>query len=617
MDDLWGGLIVLGLIIGVIYVIVVYVIPFLLGLAAVILGVFAIIGMIVGLFYGIRNYIHSIRMVKKERERTGYFQDKETQEKVHTEAPNGNYSDFVYEECARESYFLGPCFSDVGKMIRGAFSENFATIPDFSRGDAWYSRVLFFAWSLCQLVAQYVLGTLVTLAISCVMVAFFLVLTSIIYVFYGIILLSENAYFKLKGIAFRCQKCTHAYDIPVYACPKCNVKHVHLRPGKHGVFKRKCLCGSILPLTVKAKGKTLTIDTATGQRNWQKFRVVDMVSFCPHCGNEDNAGITHPISIALIGGASAGKTTFKTAFLKDFLDEEIVNYDIDFEFPDPSYENEFKQIESYYRGLPISSTQHGSEYDIITFSFFLKHKKFSVDRLIHLYDMPGEAFQNGDAQEGWHMYTFNDGAVFLIDPYSLTKIREESQNELRGSSMGISTVSMNELIESLIDTLRQVKTPRNHKGKYMIPVALTINKADSRLLKQQVGEDAIKKLMDAHPDVFNDYYMAMDYLCRCFLAENGCSGFIANLDANFETVHFFSSSPIGSVPKGARTPFYPINVLPIMQWLMLRTDTQLASVWKPEIPVKDLTEEQRKLYQTNKYYYDTNIANQIAMNAMQ
>lgn len=183
--------------------------------------------------------------------------------------------------------------------------------------------------------------------------------------------------------------------------------------------------------------------------------------------------------------------------------------------------------------------------------------------------------------------------------------------------MGISAASMNELIESLIDTLRQVKTPRNHKGKYMIPIALTINKADSRLLKQQVGEDAIRKLMDAHPDVFNDYYVAMDYLCRCFLAENGCSGFIANLDANFETVHFFSSSPIGSVPKGARTPFYPINVLPIMQWLMLKTDTQLASVWKPEIPVKDLTEEQRKLYQTSKYYYDTNIADQIAMNAMQ
>lgn len=181
--------------------------------------------------------------------------------------------------------------------------------------------------------------------------------------------------------------------------------------------------------------------------------------------------------------------------------------------------------------------------------------------------------------------------------------------------MGISNTSMNELVEALINTLRQVKTPRNHKGKYTLPIALTINKADSKMLKQQIGDDAIKKLMNAHPDIFNDYYMAMDYLCRCFLAENGCSGFISNLDANFESVHFFSSSPIGSIPKGARTPFYPINVLPIMQWLMLRTDTQLASVWKPETPVKDLSEEQRKLYQTSRCYYDMSIANQIEMNA--
>ena len=69
-----------------------------------------------------------------------------------------------------------------------------------------------------------------------------------------------------------------------------------------------------------------------------------MKCHCPHCGNEDNAGITHPISIALIGGASAGKTTFKVAFLKDFLDEEIVNYNIDFEFPSDEYEDEFKKL---------------------------------------------------------------------------------------------------------------------------------------------------------------------------------------------------------------------------------------------------------------------------------
>lgn len=454
-----------------------------------------------------------------------------------------------------------------------------------------------------------------TFALSTVLLVVSLIFTSVVYVLFGVALAFETLYFKLKKVSFRCQKCTHAYKIPIYACPHCKIKHVKLKPGKFGVLKRKCVCGTILPLTVKATGKMLIKDSTTGNYIKKKYSVTDMESFCPHCGNSDKAGITHPVSIALIGGASAGKTTFKVAFLKDFLDEEIVNYGIDFEFLDDSYDSEFKQIESYYRGIPIPPTPYGAEYDIITFSFMLKHKKFGVDRLIHIYDMPGEVFQKGNAQEGWHMYTFNDDAVFLIDPYSLTRVREESQNELRGSNMGISAASMNELIGSLIDTLRQVKTPKNSKGKFKIPIALTINKADSSILKKQVGDDAVNTLMNSHPEVFNDYYMTMDYLCRCFLVDNGCSGFIANLDANFETVHFFSSSPIGSVPKGARTPFYPVNVLPVMQWLMLRTDKQLVSAWTPPKPVGDLTEEQRKLYQTNEGYYDTEIASQLFVSA--
>ncbi len=606
-----GWLIGLGLVIGAIYLVVVYVVPIVLDIAAVILVVFAAIGVIVGTYYALRNFFVSITETWNKFNWIGCFKNKDIQKKLHDEAPSGNYSDFVYEECARKSFFLGPCFSAVGSIIKEAFAENFNTHPDFSRGETWYSRVLFFVWALCQIFAQYILGTIITFVFSAIMFVVSLVLTSIVYVLFGIVLMIETLYFKLKKVSFRCQKCTHAYKTPVYACPICRIKHVNLKPGKYGVFKRKCVCGSILPLTVKSSGKKMVKDSATGRIRWEKFKITDMESFCPHCGNSDRAGITHPVSIALIGGASAGKTTFKVAFLKDFLDEEIVNYGIDFEFPDDVYDNEFKQIESYYRGIPIPPTPYGAEYDIITFSFMLKHKKFGVDRLIHLYDMPGEAFQKGNAQEGWHMYTFNDGAVFLIDPYSLERVKEESQNELRGSNMGISAASMNELIESLIDTLRQVKTPKNAKGKFKIPIALTINKADSTILKKQIGDDAVKTLMNAHPDVFNDYYMTMDYLCRCFLVDNGCSGFIANLDANFETVHFFSSSPIGSVPKGARTPFYPINVLPVMQWLMLRTDKQLATVWTPQTLVGDLTEEQRKLYQTNKDYYDTKIASQL------
>lgn len=88
MDDAWGGLIILGLIIGAIYVIVVYVIPILLGLAAIILAVFSGIGILIGLYYSVRNFAVSINDVRNQRNHLGRFKRKDIQDRVHNEAPN-------------------------------------------------------------------------------------------------------------------------------------------------------------------------------------------------------------------------------------------------------------------------------------------------------------------------------------------------------------------------------------------------------------------------------------------------------------------------------------------------------------------------------------------------
>ena len=41
-----------------------------------------------------------------------------------------------------------------------------------------------------------------------------------------------------------------------------------------------------------------------------------------------------------------------------------------------------------------------------------------------------------------------------------------------------------------------------------------------------------------------------------------------------------------------------------MQWMMLRADKQLGKVWKPDLIVTDLTDEQKKLYREHPEYYD-------------
>lgn len=425
------------------------------------------------------------------------------------------------------------------------------------------------------------------------------------YVLAGITLLFEKIFYLSRKISYRCPSCKEDYLIPIYACsnPACNMKHRRLRPGFYGVFKRKCVCGTKIPLTAKSSGYYWEKDISTPNTFIKhKFKFSDMNSYCPKCGVEHNAGLSKPTSIALIGGKSAGKTTFKVAFTYQFLEEELTKNGIDFDFPDKQSDDEYENSKRYFRGQDIiPGTNRGVDYDIATFSFFLKHKKFDAARMIHVYDMPGEVFESGDAQEGWRNYRFSEGMVFLIDPYSLPMVRDLHTNEIK--AMGVCEMQMNVLVDSLVNTLQNEKVKKS-KGKFKIPVALTLNKVDSPILKKMCGGEAVESLMSNLPDVFGDYFTTIDYVCRCFISRNGGMGFIANLDNNFETVHFFFSSPMGYIPQYSRTCFKPINVLPVMQWMMLKADKQLARVWKPEMPVLDVNEEQKQLYQTHPEYYE-------------
>ncbi len=618
MDDFLGFIIIAGIVIGVIYLIVVYVIPAILAAAAIIIGVFAAIGSIVGFVIAIKNFVYAVMDTRTERRGLNGFESTDGRANLIKSCPDNNYSNHIFEDYGAKSYFMGPCFSDVRNIIKKAFDNNFDSSADFSRGERWYTKVLFFVWALFQVIMTYVIGTIFTFAISAVFCLLSLVFAGITFPFFGIVLLIETIIFKIKKISYRCPACKHEYDLPVYICPQCGIKHIRLKPGRYGIFKRRCVCGTVLPVTMSSKGiykreETVMVSYSGSpvQRNFEeRITLKDIESHCPKCNAEHNAGMSHPISIALIGGASAGKTTFKAAFLHDFIGEETIKYNIDYEFPSESLEKEYNECNSYFSGRPIGATNRGFDFDITTFSFFLKNKKFDTDRMIHLYDMPGEVFQSGEAKEGWNLHTFNDGAVFLLDPYTLSNVRTQNESEIKGSIMGTSVMKMDDLIASLIDTLRQVKT-KTRKGKFTIPIALTINKADTAILKKQIGDEAVKTLMSEEPEIFKDYFVTMDYVCRCFLAKNEGEGFMTTLDLNFETVHFFSSSPMGFVPKAANVRFRPINVLPIMQWMMLRTDKQLGKAWTPDMPVTDLTFEQKELYRTHREYYEKYIDNVV------
>lgn len=628
--------------------IVKYLIPALLTTAVALVIVFTLVGAFVGTVKAIANFIEAIRSASASRDMLYQFKSIYAADVVLRDRPNmfpqkrydslsnaykaddeyrqihglethelrsefPEKDSYCYEDIAAKSYFFGPAIEDTFTIIKNAFRYNFKSLPSFNHNQIWLLKATINIWTAVQIFTTVVFGSITTLVLSMFFLVVFLLIEIPVLITAGISLMFENFYYLSHQIEYRCPSCKGEYKVPHYVCPNpdCGIVHKRLRPGLFGIRKRKCVCGRvILPLRAKARGAVYDLympecSSAEKRRHRQRLDYRDIPGKCPLCGNDYTAGLTKPTSIALIGGASAGKTTFKVAFSYVFLDEATIEAGLDYSFPDKSSETEYDKSIRYFKGLDIiPATNRGTETDISTFSFSLENKGFTASRMIHIYDMPGEVFETGDAKEGWRNYQFTEGMVFLIDPYSLPEIKSRLSQEIADGNMGICTMGMNELVDSLINTLRNEKV-RKKGGKFAIPVALTINKVDSILLKRMCGGDAVSAVMQGCPEVFGtDYFMAVDYVCRCFLAKNGGMGFIANLDHNFNTVHFFFSSPMGYIPKSTLTRFRPVNVLQVMQWMMRRADSELARVWRPEVTVRDLTEDEKQLYKTHPEYYE-------------
>ncbi len=589
MDDSCVGIIV---VICVIIAVIGYIIMIAAYLALIALGVFAVVGIVCGLIVAIKCFVMGITTAQQDLKIPAKDKVKAVVIK-NTAERQGNYSGLVFEEVAKKSFFWGPCFAFIGDVFTESFKHLEDHKPEFGLGDTWWKKVLFFFKSFFQLFSSIIIAGVLVFVLSAVLTVVFLAFASIAYVFMALTWAANKLFFTINKVSIRCNTCKNSYTLPLYKCPTCGIFHAQLKPGYWGMITRKCICGTVLPLTTYARGND------SGKR----ISLRDLKGTCPYCGKDVNAGISRPVSIALIGGQSAGKTTFQIAFLRDFVNDELTRCNIDYDFPDEETKIKFDEYEKAYIGRPIAATQRGIDADVTSFNMKLSQKSFSVERMMQIFDMPGEVFLRGDAKEGNQLYTIENGAVFVLDPYSISGVRNENEKDITGNTMGICNVDMNDLVQSLIDAMRSVRTKTKDK-KFILPIAVAINKVDTPTLRKQTGQDAVEALMKAHPDIFPDKYLAMDYVCRCFLSEKGGDNFILNLDNNFNTVHFFFCSPMGYVPKGTLSRFKPVNVMAIMRWMMLRADKQFEKVWTGGDVIRDLTDDEKAMYKTSREYYD-------------
>jgi hypothetical protein len=98
-----------------------------------------------------------------------------------------------------------------------------------------------------------------------------------------------------RGTAVTCPNCRYVAWLPAYPCDEadCSVVHRDLRPGRLGVWLRRCQCGTPLPTTILRAARAPTLTPA-----------------CPNCADplHPGAGVKTDARIVLSGGPAVGKT---------------------------------------------------------------------------------------------------------------------------------------------------------------------------------------------------------------------------------------------------------------------------------------------------------------------
>ncbi len=213
----------------------------------------------------------------------------------------------------------------------------------------------------------------------------------------------------------------------------------------------------------------------------------------------------------------------------------------------------------------------------VSFSFFVKHPELSPERLVHVYDIAGEVFTDNSENEVQQQYEYCQGIVLIIDPFAIPSIRYKYEELLEPEDLaGIGKADINDIIDAFLNKLRQV-TGLSDSKMSSVPLAVIISKIDSAGLEQDVGARAVKKLMDAQPERFTDFFDTQDYLCRQFLRNNEMESFLNSINMRFRNNRFFACSAIGHARDKGR--YRPEGVLPPMEWLFRSADPKMGQLW--------------------------------------
>ena len=200
-----------------------------------------------------------------------------------------------------------------------------------------------------------------------------------------------------------CMNCFHTSPWPAYRCPGCAQVHRDIRPGRLGLFTRRCECGLRLPTRASRAARRLN-------------------AVCQRCRHPLSVGpgVIRDVRIPIFGDRSAGKTRFLYAALNSLM-QSADQAGITISFPDPEAEHQLAVgLEAIRSGqdTPRSSTA-------APLALTIQLGKGRKTHLVHLFDAAGEHYQAAQQYEDLRFLDHAQGLVYVLDPFSIQAIQDQ------------------------------------------------------------------------------------------------------------------------------------------------------------------------------------------------
>ncbi|MDO4587987.1 MAG: hypothetical protein Q4C95_11940 [Planctomycetia bacterium] len=347
-----------------------------------------------------------------------------------------------------------------------------------------------------------------------------------------------------------CPKCHHIVPLKFFICPNCR-RVQKVVPTEKSIFFFQCECGKVLPTTNENDRHLLT-------------------AVCPECYNiiGPKAGIHKEIIIPIIGGPSTGKSAFLGAWIVIAQQLFPRKYEMNISFPFPEDKKYVKNCNFLWsRGLKPEKTTvalpNGIGMDVV-------RQGKSHGLRIYCYDPAGEFFDNTKILKNFVFYDYMDGAIFLIDPFTIKAVRNKFCSQIfQMSSVGfqVSDRDVNDYCDRFINSLKRYHNLKDNQYHYAF-CAVVITKTDAFDLDSYIGEKAVSVVMSKNPKLsFNE---ALNLVCVNFLETGGLGDVLEKLRTHFKEVRCFSVSAFGHMPD-LNDDYNPKRVEHPFLWLLSKT----------------------------------------------